>query len=156
MILIFIALLGAHICGDVLVYLPFLSRFKRDKSLWSMTAAIGIHSGMHAGWVVLWLLPFNNLGLIVHCAGYVMVAHFAIDCFRILIERVVFNRETIPIIKRKNVLASLKAGEDSPDRFMQKYFKRWVLLNYSDQAIHVLTLALAVAGYAIRHPASLP
>jgi hypothetical protein len=142
--------LAAHFCGDVLTYSALLAESKRSQSLLSKTAAIGLHGLVHGCFVWFWLWVFNLEGKLP-AAVFIATTHFLIDWGRTLLEEKWFDENEFKILKRKDVFRWLmkKGGDAEVHSFMHKHLREWVVINITDQALHLTVIALFVV-YVVR------
>ena len=147
---IFLFLLAAHFCGDWLGYSPEASGSKRNKAPKVRLQAIGWHCLKHAGWSFLWLVWLGDLRLMFYAGLYVFIIHFCIDFIRIRIEEGLFDPAEFRILKRREVFNYLIGSRGCPiDTFMDKYLRRWALLNIADLTAHVASLALFAGSHTL-------
>jgi hypothetical protein len=152
MLKIFLTLLAAHFCVDWLGYSRGAAGGKRDANLWLSLVALGRHCLKHAALSGLFLGWLSDWRLVVYGGLYVLIAHFWIDFIRIKIENLLFDPADFQLLKRREVFDYLRGHRGRAiDRFMGKYFHRWILLNLADQSAHLLTLGTFAATYALRH-----
>lgn len=137
---IILALYGAHLIGDVLLYIPWLSNQKRAESYTRKILGTALHCFIHAILVVL-LFSIFNLDQGYLAAVIIFCLHFTIDWSRVLLERRLIKPDDFLILERKKVVGWLlrkESGETA--HFMNKYFKRWFVVNALDQTLHLIAI----------------
>lgn len=137
----FFALLVAHFCGDILFNFSFLSQSKRSDNFSGKVTGVTIHCLIHAAsvMIVFHVLSLNN---ILMAASMVFFFHSLIDLIRPSYEKMLIPRSQFLIMRKKDIFRWLiKRGEGSDvDQFMKNNFFRWVLINISDQLLHLISL----------------
>lgn len=138
---IFLPLLAAHFCGDVLAYTPAVSKHKRDEKKVFKLFAVVLHSFIHAIFCLLWLFG-KPITVAVVASVFILLFHGIIDSFRLFFENRIIGNVDIPILTRRDIF-SLLFPHMKPvilSGFMQKFGKRWVVLNLIDQFLHIVSL----------------
>ncbi len=137
---LFIALILSHFCGDVLVNFIQLSRAKRNSSMPYKIAAISFHCFLHVIWVVIWL-ELMDIDLNLLSGSFIFLSHFIIDLSRSYFEEKLIGSEDFKILHRKEVFLWLfhRASFRTND-FMNKYFRKWLFINITDQCLHILAI----------------
>lgn len=142
-------LLAAHLVGDIVTYVPIISRTKRSPSVLAKVFATGTHATIHGllAWVCLWGI---DPGQKVTAAVGIGLLHFLVDFSRILIEGATVTRRKTFVLKRMDILRWV-TGRSSfeVDSYMREYYLGWFLLNVGDQVAHLATIVAVVASVAI-------
>lgn len=137
---IIFTLYGAHLIGDVLLYVPWLSSQKRAESYARKILGTALHCFIHAALVVLLFSVFDlDQGYLA--AVIIFCLHFTIDWSRVLLERQLIKPDDFVILERKKVVDWLlrkESGETA--KFMGKYFERWFVVNALDQTLHLISI----------------
>lgn len=140
--IIFIRLYAAHICGDILTYLPQLSGQKRADKLSSKIRAIAMHCFIHAVWVWVWSWGWPADARIL-AIFYIVGLHFLIDFSRVYLEDTIIGKNNLEILKRQQIWLWLRCkGDAMTNNFMKKYFGKWVSINLADQTMHLLSVSV--------------
>ena len=138
----FLLLIAAHLCGDVLSYSRFLSGLKRSERLGVKIGGIGLHCFIHGLFVLVWLWPLP-WGIRLWAAVYIFVTHFIIDFARTPVERALIDKRDFRILKRSDPLFYfLGKGNPETRAFMKKYLGGWTLANVIDQSLHITAIAI--------------
>ena len=143
---LFVVLLVAHICGDVLSYSSLLSRAKRSDDIFKRNRAVIIHCLLHAIFVLLLGWLFRVEGSMI-AAGYIFIVHFFIDFSRVQIEPIFFNTKKIVIINKNELVKCLLGKTEDIEGlkvFMSKYFLKWLVVNVVDQSLHLASIVVFV------------
>jgi len=141
---LFLLLLAAHVCGDIVVNSDFLAKNKRSENQVARTGALVVHCVIHFGFVWLWLWPFGRT-LKIWASLYVFVVHFLIDYCRTYAEAKLFPGGELMALKKKQVLEYLLGRRDKDvAAFFGKHLKTWVWVNLIDQGMHVAAIGLFV------------
>jgi hypothetical protein len=143
---LFLVLVAAHVCGDVLTYSAFLAIAKRSGNRSSRAKALALHCFVHAFFVLIlgWLFGIKET---VVAVGYIFVVHFMIDFVRVQVEPHIFNSTDLVIVNKSqliNYVLGRKDDQSRLDRFMGKYFWKWLMLNASDQSLHLASIVIFV------------
>ena len=80
-------------------------------------------------------------------AGSIFIMHFIIDFSRVYFEQYLFKKDDFVIIDKKQLFRSAMngfRGNSELDKFMQKYFWKWIGVNITDQSLHMVSLILCV------------
>ena len=141
---LFLLLMAAHICGDVLIYSPKLSAAKRAEGMTKRMKATFFHCLNHFLLIVCFLILFSYaFSFSLFAAVCIAGAHFLIDITRIHIEDGIFNKKELVIIKKKDLLRYLLGHKDTElAPFIKRYGMKWLFLNVLDQGFHVSTILL--------------
>ncbi len=140
--LIFIRLYAAHLCGDILTYLPQLAGKKRVADPQSKIRAIALHCLIHAAWVWVWSWGWSAYSRLL-AAIYIVGLHFLIDFSRGYLENALIGTANLKILKRRQVWLWLRRkGDAMTNNFMSKYLNKWICINLADQTLHFLTVLL--------------
>jgi hypothetical protein len=143
---LFLVLVTAHVCGDLLTYSTFLARTKRSGSRFARAKAVALHCLIHAFFVLILGWLFGIKGAVV-AAVYIFTVHFMIDFVRVQVEPLFFNFSEPVIINKKqmvNYMLGKRGSHNNLDRFMNKYFWKWMMLNVSDQSLHIASIVTFV------------
>ena len=141
---LFLLLIAAHLCGDVLSYSRFLATLKRQDEISARIKGIALHCLIHGFFVLLWLWSVS-WDLRFLAALYVYGTHFIIDFVRVPMERALIDKREFKILKRSDTLCYFLGKGDPQTRvFMKKYLGKWTLVNGIDQSLHVLAIAVFV------------
>jgi len=142
MIELFLRLIAAHLCGDLLSYSRLLARMKRSKRHLKKLGGLGVHCLVHALFVWLWLwgMPWP---LKAWASIYIFATHFLIDVVRINVEPLLIDKSQFVILRRKDVFRYFMGkGEAKSDAFLSRHFKKWSLVNAGDQLLHVSAIGI--------------
>jgi hypothetical protein len=143
---LFLVLVTAHVCGDVLTYSTLLARAKRSGSRFARAKAVALHCLIHAFFVLILGWLFGIKGAVV-AAGYIFVVHFMIDFVRVQTELRLFDPKCFIIINKRQVLEHMlrRYGKHKEfETFMKKYFWKWGAVNILDQTLHLVSIAVFV------------
>ena len=143
---LFLVLVAAHVCGDVLTYSTFLARAKRSVSTSSRAKAVSLHCFVHAFFVLILGWLFGIKGTVV-AAGYIFVVHFMIDFVRVQVEPHIFNSTDFVIVYKGQLINYVLGRRDDQrnlDRFIGKYFWKWLGMNFIDQSLHLASIVAYV------------
>jgi len=141
---LFLVLLAAHVCGDVLTYSTILARAKRWGSRSFRAKALALHCLVHAFFVLILGWIFGVEG-IVFAAGYIFFVHFGIDFVRVQTELHLFDPKYFIIINKRQVLEYMLGRyvkHKEFETFMKKYFWQWGAVNILDQTLHLVSIAV--------------
>lgn len=145
MLKLFFLILGAHLCGDVLIYSPALAGNKRSGPFLQRSKFILRHVLIHALLVWLWLWPFS-FQLKLTASLYILIVHFLIDISRTYYEPILINKNDFHIFQRRDIFKWLtgKPINQETKTFLAKYLKIWLSINLLDQSLHFLSILIFV------------
>lgn len=145
MLQLFLLILAAHLCGDLLIYSPGLAQNKRSGSWGRRSWYILRHVLIHALFVWIWLWTYS-LELKVLASLYIFVVHYLIDISRTYYEPALIAKQDFHIFSRKDLLAWL-TGRSVPDEtqvFLKKHLRTWLGINLLDQSLHLISIFVFV------------
>lgn len=145
MLELFLLMLAAHLCGDVLIYSPGLAQNKRSGTLGYRSNFILRHVLIHALLVWIWLWQFT-LSTQIAASLYILVVHFAIDIARTYYEPLLIDKQDFHVFQRKDIIQWLtgKSVNQDTKAFLSKYLKTWLGINLLDQSLHCVSILVFI------------
>ncbi len=149
MLTLFLLMLAAHLCGDVLIYSPSMARNKRSGSFWSRSQVIFRHALIHALLIWLWLWPYP-LSLKIYASVYILLVHYLLDISRTYYEEILIDKQEFHIFSRKDLWKWIRGKplQQETKAFLKKHMKVWLSINLLDQSLHLLSILVFVLVWA--------
>mgnify|MGYP002338728343 CR=1 FL=1 len=95
---LFLLMLAAHLCGDLLIYSPGLAQNKRSGSWGRRSLYILRHVLVHALFVWIWLWTYRPEFKIV-ASLYIFLVHYLIDIIRTYYEPAFIVKQDFPVFR---------------------------------------------------------
>jgi hypothetical protein len=130
----------AHFFGDILFNPDRLAKSKRAENLGERLRGLGMHCVVHAAFVWVFLMPFEN-SLRIKAVIYVFFVHFFIDLLRTSLETTFFDQEIPFTVSKRDFYNYLMRKETKLKGFMGRHGKPWVIINVTDQFLHFFYFA---------------
>lgn len=97
--------------------------------------------------MVIWL-ELLDIDLKLLSGSFIFISHFIIDLSRSYFEEILIGSGDFKVLHRREVFLWLfHRGSFRTNDFMNKYFKKWLFINITDQGMHMLVIA-GFAWYA--------
>lgn len=142
---LFVLMLAAHVCGDIVLYSQMVSKSKRNGKFIQRSKFISIHVLIHAAFLWIWLWPYD-FDLKVSASLYILLVHFLIDMSRTYFEQYFIDKKDVYIFSRKDIfkLFFQRSQNKAKRKFLQKYLRTWLGINVLDQALHGASILIFI------------